>query len=287
MGELHDRMIADLDLRYYRPSTKISYVNCAFKFAKHFMCSPAKMGREQIRQYLLYLKREKKAGPSVVKMNVAALKFLYSITINRPEEVIDIPYPIVPKPLQDILSGTEVERLLNSIRSLEHRMVAMTAYGAGLRVKEVCSLKPADIDSRRMLIHIRDGKRGRDRYVMLPQRLLLCLREYYQQVRPTPPWLFPSKEADTHISHQAVRNALRLAAFDAGIGKRVTPHLLRHSFATHLLETGADIRTIQVLLGHRSIRTTETYTHVSRRHIGRVKSPLDLLGTEDGKNQLG
>lgn len=287
MGKLKDRMAADMELRAYRPGTRDNYLRCAKKFAAHFMTSPAEMGEEQIREYLLHLLREEKVGPSAVKMSVAALKFLYTHTLERPEEVMRIPWPKAPKPLPDILSGTEVSRLLESLRSLKHRMIAMTAYGAGLRVSEVCKLEVGDIDSDRMLIHVRDGKRGRDRYVMLAERLLLCLRTYWKETSPPGPYLFPGGRPDGHIGDAAVQIAVRKAAKDAGISKRVTPHVLRISFATHLLETGSDIRTIQMLLGHGSIRTTEHYVRVSKAHVGRVKSPLDLLGTEEGKTRLG
>ena len=283
MGELKDKMAADLELRCYRPDTVKMYLRLSERFAEHYMRSPAEMGEEEVRSYLLHLLRDKKAGPSVVKMNVAALKFLYTHTLNRPEEVVRIPWPQTPKPLPDILSGTEVSCLLENVRSIKHRMIMMTAYGTGLRVNETCSLKVGDIDSKRMLIHVRDGKRGRDRYVMLPKLLLSCLREYWKSVKPPGEWLFPGRDPDSHIGADAVRDAMRKATKDAGITKRVTPHVMRHSFATQLLESGADIRTIQVLLGHGSIRTTERYVKVSRAHVGRTKSPLDLLGTKKGK----
>jgi len=285
MGELKKRMSDDLELRCYKPGTCAEYLRCAERFAAYFMRSPAEMGEAEIRKYLLRLKVKK--GLGAVKMSVAALKFLYTHTLNRPEEVIRIPWPRTPRPLPDILSGTEVSRLLESLRSMKHRMVAMTAYGTGMRVHEACSLKASDIDSKRMLVHIRDGKRGRDRYVMLPERLLLCLREYWKAVKPPGDRLFPGHGPDRHIGPAAVRDAVHKAAVEAGITKRVTPHVLRHSFATHLLESGSDIRTIQVLLGHGSIRTTERYVKVSKAHVGRVKSPLDLLDTEEGKKKLG
>ena len=287
MGKLKDRMAADMEMRAYSAGTREKYLGCATRFAAYFMRSPAMMGEEQIREYLLHLSREKKVGPGALKMSVAALKFLYTHTLNRPEEVERIPWPKAPKPLPTILSGTEVSRLLESLRSLKHRMMAMTAYGGGLRVSETCRLQVGDIDSDRMLIHVRDGKRGRDRYVMLPKRLLLCLRTYWKEARPPGPYLFPGRSPDGHIGASTARTAVRKAAKDAGINKRVTPHVLRFSFATHLLETGSDIRTIQVLLGHGSIRTTERYTRVSKAHVGRVKSPLDLLGTEEGDKKLG
>ena len=283
MGEIKERMKAELELRCYSKSTQDEYLRYSERFVGHFMLSPTKMGEAQVWKYLLYLKREKEAGPATLKGNVAALKFLYTHTLRRPEEVARIPWPKVPRPLPDILSGSEVGCLLTSIHSFHHRVITMTAYGSGLRIGETCSLKPGDIDSKRMLIHIRDGKRGRDRYVMLPERVLEWLREYWRMARPRSPWLFPGRDPEHHISKGAVQEAVRKAARDAGISKRVTPHVLRHSFATHLLETGTDIRTIQVLLGHNSIRTTERYTRVSKAHVGRVKSPLDLLGTKDGE----
>jgi site-specific recombinase XerD len=282
MGELKKRMRGDLELRCYRPSTVYIYLREAERFARHFMTSPEKMGEKEIRTYLLYRIQEEKAGSSAVKMSVAALKFLYTQTLNRPEEVVGIPWPRIPKPLPDILSGTEVSCLLKNVRSLKHRMIMMTAYGGGLRVSEACSLHPRDIDSKRMLIHIRDGKNRKDRYVMLPQRLLLCLREYWKKMRPTGDWLFPGRPCTSHIGKSAVQDAVRKAASQAELTKKATPHILRHSFATHLLETGTDIRTIQVLLGHSSIRTTERYVKVSQAHVGRTTSPLDLIDTEKG-----
>lgn len=281
MGELKKKMSDDLELRCYKQRTCASYLRCAERFAAHFMRSPAEMGEAEIREYLL--SQKKIAGPGAVKISVAALKFLYIHTLNRPEEVIRIPWPKIPRPQPDILSGTEVSRLLENVHSLKHRAIMMTAYGTGMRINEVCTLKPGDIDSNRMLVHVHDGKGGRDRYVMLPERLLLCLREYWKAMRPSGEYLFPGRAADSHIGTDAVRDAVRKAAVDAGIKKRVTPHIMRHSFATHLLESGSDIRTIQVLLGHGSIRTTERYLKVSRAHVGRTKSPLDSIGTKKGK----
>lgn len=283
MGKLKERMKEDLALRCYSKRTEEEYLRYAQRFAEHFGVSPGKMGEAEVRSYLLHVKREEKAGPATLKGNVAALKFLYIHTLKRPEEVASIPWPKVPRPLPDILSGSEVECLLTTIHSFHHRVITMTAYGCGLRIGEACSLQAEDIDSKRMLIHIREGKRQRDRFVMLPERVLKWLREYWRTVRPKSEWLFPGRDSRQHISREAVAEAIRKAAVEAGISKHVTPHILRHSFATHLLETGTDIRTIQVLLGHSSIRTTERYTHVSRAHVGRVKSPLDLLGTKEGE----
>lgn len=280
MGELKDKMRRDLELRGYRPSTLRIYLSEAERFAAYFMRSPREMGEEHIKRYLLF--RKQSGGLSTLKISVAALKFLYIHTLDRPEQVVRIPWPRTPKRLPDILSGSEVSRLLEAIDSLKHRMIIMTAYSTGARISEVCSLKVKDIDSKRMLIHIRDGKRARDRYVMLSERFLLYLRQYWKTQRPRGQWLFPGREANSRIGTEAVREALHKAAQQSGIDKRITPHILRHSFATHLLESGSDIRTIQALLGHSSIRTTERYVKVSTKHVARVKSPFDLLGTEAG-----
>jgi site-specific recombinase XerD len=281
MGQLRDQMKADLTLRAYRPGTIRSYLGCGKAFAAYFHLSPREMGEDHIRRFLLHLLLEKKVGPATHKMFVAALRFLYGITLGRPEIAIRIPWPKVPRTLPDILSLAEVERLLCAITSAKHRVIIMTAYGAGLRISEACSLKVPDIDSARGLIHVRNGKRGRDRFVMLSPRLLDGLRAYWKHVRPQGPALFPGAKPNTCISPEAVRRALRSAAKTAGLSKHVTPHVLRHTFATHLLEGGTDLRVIQVLLGHASIRTTTRYTQVSQAHIGRTPSPLDRLGKEE------
>jgi integrase/recombinase XerD len=285
MGQLHDQMKADLTLRAYRPGTIRSYLACAKAFAAYFLLSPLHMGEDHIRRFLLHLLEEKKVGPATHKMFVAALRFLYGVTLGRPEVAIRIPWPKVPRTLPDILSLAEVERLLGAIISIKHRVIIMTAYGAGLRISEACSLKVPDIDSARGLIHVRNGKRGRDRFVMLSPRLLAGLRAYWKQVRPQGPALFPGAKPGTCISPEAVRRALRSAAKSAGLAKRVTPHVLRHTFATHLLEGGTDLRVIQVLLGHASIRTTTLYTQVSQTHIGRTPSPLERLGPQEPRRE--
>lgn len=281
MGALKEKMKRDMELKGYRPGTIYTYLREAERFSAFYMKSPQKMGEEEVKRYLYFQKQTK--GLNALKSSVAALKFLYTYTLDRPQIAIRIPYPKTRKPLPDILSGSEVRCLLKSVDSLKYRMIVMTAYSCGARVKEVCCLKRTDIDSKRMLIHIRDGKRGRDRYVMLSEKFLECLREYWKAERPPGDWLFPGQQAGSHICPEAVREAVRKAAKKARIKKHVTPHILRHSFAAHLLESGSDIRTIQVLLGHGSIRTTERYTKVSKKHIARVKSPLDLIGTEAGE----
>jgi site-specific recombinase XerD len=272
----------DLQLANYRPSTMKAYRRCVERFLGHYRRPVAELREQEVRGFLLHLINEKKAGPENEKMHLAALRFFFETTLGRPEEVVRIPWPKVPRRLPDILSGTEVEKLLLAVEPPKYRAVVVATYAAGLRISEGCSLLTSDIDSKRMLIHVRNGKRGRDRYVMLAQRLLVLLREYWKLTRPAGPYLFPGQEAGAPVSPTAVRCALRGAAEKTGLTKRVTPHTLRHAFATHLLETGTDIRTIQVLLGHSSIRSTTIYTRVSTQHIGRVTSPLDRLGTREG-----
>jgi len=281
MGQLRARMEEDLRLRCYARGSRAEYLRCAGHFARYHRRSPAEMGEAEVRAFLLGLVDAGRSA-AVLKMHVAALKFLYAVTLRRPEEVVRIPWPKVRRRLPDILSGSEVERVLAAVERRKYRMVLMAAYGAGLRVSEACSLCVGDIDSKRGLIHVRDGKRGRDRYVMLPERLLLGLREYWRIEHPVGQRLFPGRGPGRCVSPEAVRDALREAVASCGLTKRVTVHSLRHAFATHLLEGGADLRTIQELLGHNSIRTTVGYLHVSAARIGRTRSPLDVLGTPDG-----
>jgi len=283
MGAIYEKMKADLELRGRALTTRKEYLQRARNFVAFYRQSPTVMGEAEIRKFLLHLVNEEKAGPATVHMYVAAIKFLYSTTLERPEAVAKIPWPKRPQTLPDILTGNEVEQLFREIRSLKHRGILMTAYGAGLRISEACSLGISDLDSKRMLIHVHEGKRSKDRYVMLSQRLLDVLRVYFRSTRPKGPFLFPGLIPGRPITTGAVQRVVKKAVVSCGFTKRVTPHSLRHGFATHLLEMGKDIRTIQRLLGHASIQTTARYTKVTERHIGRTKSPLDLLGTKKGE----
>lgn len=283
MGRARDKMKADLKLRRYREGTIVQYLSCAKKFVAFHHRPPDELGLAEVEKFLLHLVEEQHIGPAGHKTHVAAIRFLYGVTLGQPEVAVRVPWPRVPIKLPDILDGSEVERLLEAIESIKQRAIVMTAYGAGLRISEVCTLCVADIDSLRGVIHVRDGKRGRDRFVMLSPRLLTCLREYWRAERPRGPALFPGSSPDQVVAPKTVRQALRQAAEKAGIRKHVTPHVLRHCFATHLLEGGTDIRIIQVLLGHRSIRTTARYTQVSTRHIACTVSPLDGLGKPGGR----
>ena len=278
MGELYQKMEQDLAIKNLAFGTREQYLRCCCGFVRYHMRSPRQMGLAEVKDYLGLLVRQG-ASPEKLKMNVAGLKFLYGVTLDRQEVADKLPWPKVPHRKPDILSLSEVNRFLGKAMagSPTAAVVAMAAYGGGLRVTEACRLQPGDIDSERMLIHVRLGKGKKDRYVMLSQRLLEVLRAYWVRVHPKGRWLFPGRKKDRPLTPSAVERATREAARAAKLRKRVTPHVLRHSFATHLLEAGTDIRVIQVLLGHSSIRTTARYTQVSQRHIGTVQSPLDRL----------
>jgi site-specific recombinase XerD len=278
MGQVRDRMAVDLRLRGLSPETQRRYLHCAERFVTHHRRSPTRLGEAEIRAFLDHLVREQRVSRSTLRVYVAAIQFLYRVTLDRPVAVRRI---LFPRPdgarLPEILSPAEVERLLDAVRRPKHRAMLMTMYGAGLRVSELCALLPTDIDSQRMVIRVRAGKGDHDRYVMLSPRLLATLRAYWRQRPPRGPYLFPSPRPDKPLSRMAVFRVVRVAARRAGLHKRVNPHMLRHCFATHLLEAGTDIRVIQVLLGHHSIRTTARYLLVSRTHVATVTSPLDAL----------
>ena len=291
MGQLRKKKEGDLKLSGRSENTRKTYLTCAAAFVKHYGKPPASMGRVEIRDFLLHLVEERKVRPSTYNVYAASLKFLYSCTLERPEEVAWIGHMKVRQHLPAILSVEEIERLLAALGSLKMQAIVMAAYGAGLRISEACKLRVEDIDSRRMVIHVRNGKGDKDRHTMLPQRLLEVLRAYWKQERPPGPQLFPGQRPGKVLHRETVNKALKLATECAKIKKRVTPHSLRHAFATHLLESGTDLRTLQVLLGHASIRTTVRYAQVSPAVIRRTRSPADRLrktvpavaGSEKGK----
>jgi site-specific recombinase XerD len=276
-------MAEDLTLRGMSAHTIAAYVRCARRFAEHFGRSPCRMGAVEIRAFLLHLARERALSASTVNVYAGALRFLYGVTLERPEAIAGIPRMRVPMRVPVVLSGTEVERLLGAITLHRHRVAAMLAYGAGLRVGEVCNLRVDDVDPKRMVLRIRGTKRGRERYVMLSPRLLSALRAYWKVARPSAPHLFCGRRPGKPLTRGAVHKAIALAARRVGLDKRVGPHTLRHSFATHLLEAGTDLRTLQVLLGHASIDSTALYLHVSTARMQSITSPLDALGTSEGR----
>jgi site-specific recombinase XerD len=279
MSPLRQRMLEDMQLRNLAPNTRKAYLERVSQFARYFGKSPERLGPDDLRAYQLYLVREKKASWSFVVQTVCALRFLYRITLRRGDIVESLPYPRKAKKLPVVLSPEEVTRLLRSIRSPKQRVILMTAYAAGLRVSEAVALRVGDIDSQRMLIRVRQAKGQKDRYVMLSPRLLEALRSYWKKYRPTD-LLFPGMRGGRSITTRQVYRACRQACAAAGLTKHATVHTLRHSFATHLLEGGIDLRTIQVLLGHGSIKTTALYAHVTTQRVQSVTSPLDLLPPE-------
>ncbi|MER2561745.1 MAG: tyrosine-type recombinase/integrase [Myxococcaceae bacterium] len=281
MGALYDRMSRDLKLRNLSAGTHRQYLRCCKHFVRFHMKSPEVMGATECKEFLAHLQQTGMKVESL-KLNVASLKFLYRVTLNRRAEADQLAWPKVPQKKVVALSGTEVERVLRAVRSLVPAVVLTAAYGAGLRISEACRLRVEDIDGKRNVIHVRQGKGQKDRYVMLPARLLVLLRKYWVAVKPRNGWLFPGR-GDGHLTPSAVRLALNEAMAVCNLQKKVTAHVLRHSFATHLLEAGNDIRLIQVLLGHASVSTTAQYAQVSTAHVGRVISPLDLLGTKKGE----
>ena len=282
MGSLRDQLEADLKLAGYSPSTRKIYLLYARLFAKHFMRSPTEMGEAEIRSYLLHLIEERQASRETIRQARSALTFLYTTTLRRSVEVAHLPVMRRQAKLVDVLSGTEVATLLDAVINPKYRAILMAQYASGLRIGEACRLRPEDIDSKRMLIHVRNGKGGRDRYTLLSQRLLEFLRHYWCACRPQG-WLFPGQTSEGHASPNTVRVVFKLALEHSGIRKQVTPHALRHSFATHLLECGTDVTVVQALLGHASLHATAVYTHISVEHIGRTVSPLDRLGTPAAK----
>jgi len=270
-------MSDDLRLRNRSLRTINTYLACVAHFARHFGKSPALLGPEEIRQYQVYLVEQRRVSWSYFNQVVCALRFLYRHTLGRDWVVAHIPFPRQPKKLPVVLSQDEVIRLFDAVRSLKQRAILMTAYASGLRLAEVTHLQVSDIDSQRMVIRVRQGKGQKDRYVMLSRKLLAVLRLYWRAERPTT-WLFPSKgKQDQPINHSVVQRACHQAGIDAGLRKPVTVRALRHSFATHLLEAGTNIRIIQTLLGHSHVSTTQRYTYVSNKTVRATESPLELL----------
>jgi integrase/recombinase XerD len=277
MGELYSKMEADLRRKNLADGTRERYLGCAKEFVRHYMKSPRDLGREQIVDYLRHLQTHEQATPATLKMSIAGIRFLYLVTLDRPDEVRNLGWPKVPRSLPVVLSQAEVERIFGAMTSLAARTILLVQYGCGARISEACGLRVEDIDSGRGLIRIERGKGGKDRYTTLGAGLLEALRAYWRVVRPNGPHLFPGRKPGRPITPSAVRVELDKAVERAGLHKRVTTHSLRHAFATHLLEAGTDVRVIQALLGHSSIRTTARYTHVSAQHVATVPSPLDLL----------
>jgi integrase/recombinase XerD len=275
MSPLRRRMIEDMTIRNLSPASQRSYIQAVSRFSRYFRRSPDRLGLEDVRAYQIHLASKGIAWSSLNQV-VCALRFFYGVTFGQPTIPDRIAHAREPHKLPVVLSAEEVVRFLEGVSSLKARVALTTAYAAGLRVSEVAALKVADIDSRRMVMRIERGKGGKERHVMLSKPLLAILRRYWRAARP-PIFLFPGRTLDRPIGTAALHAACRAAAAAAGLDKRVSVHVLRHSFATHLLESGVDIRIIQVLLGHEHLSTTARYTRVSTQLIADVASPLDRL----------
>lgn len=278
MSPLRRRMTEDMTVRNLSRSTQQSYIYAVAKFSRHFNRSPDKLGMEEVRAYQLHLIGQKYSWTHINQV-ACALRFFYGITLGQKEAFERIVSGKEPEKLPPVLNPDEIAHFLKSVEGLRNRVALATAYAAGLRIGEVVRLKVTSIDSKRMLLHIEGGKGGRDRYAMLSPRLLTILRGYWKLARPSS-WLFPGQEPGGHVSVGALQSACRVARQRARIGKRVTAHSLRHSFATHLLESGTDIRIIQVLLGHIHLETTARYAQVATRLIAGTPSPFDQLSLE-------
>lgn len=279
MGQLRDRMMHDLELAGYVPKTRLIYINAIRDFAAHFRRSPTELGADDVRAWVHHLSKDAGIGPQRIRQHMAALKFLYTKTLWRPEMVSFLSWPSDPQKLPAVLAVGEVERLLGALERPKYRVFFTTVYATGLRIREACQLETRDIDAARGVIHVRQAKRKKERFVMLSPRLLSILRAYWALERPPSPWIFASSTSARHLSPDSARKALKLAVAKAGLDKKVTPHVLRHSFATHLLEGGTDLRVIQVLLGHNTIKTTTRYARVSTELIAKTPSPLERLKT--------
>lgn len=276
MGALYDRMKMDLELKNLSRKTITCYLACMVNFVRHCGRSPVEMGEEEIRRYLHYLITEKKASQSSINQAYSAIKFFHEVTLGRPWNAMRIPRSKQHKKLPLVLCMEEVKSLLSSLDNLKHRAILSTIYSGGLRLAEATHLRVSDIDGKRMVILVRQAKGNKDRYTVLGEGARELLRLYYKAYRPVE-WLFPSKDPAKPISGSSVQKVFKEALHKAGIKKKASVHTLRHSFATHLLESGTDLYHIQRLLGHTTAKTTSLYLHITGKDIAKVKSPIDLL----------
>lgn len=277
--QLRKMMLEELQRRNYSAATIRAYVSAVERFANHFHQRPDRLGPNHVRDFQFYLIQERHVKAVTIGVQIAALRFFYTRVLKRRIPIDLLPCPKRnPPPLPKVLSPDEVTQLINAASNLQSRAILMLLYSAGLRRSEVAQLHVEDIDGERMLVHVHQGKGGKDRDVPLCPRLLETLREYWRAKKPAT-WLFPRGRhgSNEHLTDKSVWYAVTEAARAAGLNKRVTPHMLRHSFATHLLEDGADLATIQLLLGHETLETTSVYLHVSRRHLEAAVNPLERL----------
>ena len=277
---LRKKMLEELQRRNYAQSTVEAYISALQDFARYFKRPPDQLGPEHIREFQLHLIRDRKLAVNTVKQRMSAVQFFFIKTLKRAYLKEEFPYPKTPRRLPAVLSLEEVTRLIDNAANLKHRAMLMTLYSTGLRRAELVRLKVADVDSQRMVIHVHQGKGGKDRDVPLSPKLLETLREYWRRTKPRT-YLFPGPGGDSALTSKAVWLACHDAVERAGIQKKISPHSLRHSYATHLLEAGTDLRTIQLLLGHADIKHTIVYLHLSQRHLHAAANPLDSLPVSD------
>ena len=280
-----ERMQIHMELRGLRPNTTYTFANCARRFLAHVGKSPTAVTTQDVEGFLLDLVRRGRS-PRTRNVNLAAVRCLLAAVLGDASRIVTAGIPSAKRPHRcpEILSGSEIVRLLAATDSPKYRAIFMLAYGAGLRVSEITSLLTSDIDSERMLIHVREGKTG-PRHVMLSPRVLAALRAYWKAARPQGPELFPGgrrQRPGTQLTRESINRVLAKVVQKAGIHKRVHPHMLRHCFATHMLEAGGDVRSVQVLLGHARLESTTTYLHLSSAHLRATPSPIDLLGIKAG-----
>jgi len=279
MNTLREKMLAELQLRGITPRTQTAYLREIAKLENYFNKSPEELGEEEVKKYLVHMLEERGLSSGTYKYYAAGIKFLYRTTLNRGEVVEKIKYPKAKIKLPVVLDLSEVRTMLSVMENLKHRAVLTITYSAGLRVSETAHLKVTDIDSKRMMVRVRQGKGGKDRYTILSKTTLECLREYWRAYRPKD-WLFEGQKEGSPICYTSIRNIFVEAKERAGITKPVGPHSLRHAFATHLIEAGTSLHHVQLLLGHKSPKTTTVYLHVSKMNLAQVCSPLDSIPEE-------
>lgn len=279
MDTVREKMLAELQLRGITPRTQTAYLREIAKLEKYFKKSPEELGEEEVKEYLVHMLENRGLSSGTYKYYAAGIKFLYRTTLNRGEVVEKIKYPKAKIKLPVVLDLSEVRTMLSVMENLKHRAVLTITYSAGLRVSETAHLKVTDIDSKRMMVRVRQGKGGKDRYTILSKTTLECLREYWRAYRPKD-WLFEGQKEGSHICYTSIRNIFVEAKERAGITKPVGPHSLRHAFATHLIEAGTSLHHVQLLLGHKSPKTTTVYLHVSKMNLAQVCSPLDSIPEE-------
>lgn len=278
MTPLRQRMLEDMQVRNLALNTQTCYVQQVSLFARHFNKSPELLGPEDIRSYQVYLTNEKKLATGTILIAVSALRFLYNVSLKKDWNFEDaIPAPKKPQRLPVVLSPEEVLHFLGCVGNTKQRAILTTCYAAGLRISEALHLKPTDIDRQRMVIRVEQGKGQKDRYVMLSPKLLETLCNYWRAVRPQGGWLFEGERSGQPLNRSSVEQVCHKARRISGIRKPISPHSMRHAFAVHLLESGTDVRTIQLLLGHRSLATTARYLRIATSKVCSATSPLDLL----------